>query len=95
MEIVIGGTAPSRSVGRKDKAPPGGSQVVEGKLLHLRQPRRRGGGPPGDSGERRRKKNSMDPPGARVMTIMVPDGEKLPKDLNSGKYRIFLRFAKR
>jgi hypothetical protein len=29
------------------------------------------------------------------MTLMIPEGYNIPKDIESGNYRIFLRFAPR
>lgn len=90
MEIVIG--APRRVGPPPKSGQTGGAGFVEAKVLNIRQPRRRRETPPGQ-GERRHANAAQDPAGGRVMVLLVPDGSNIPVDIESGKYRVFLRFA--
>ncbi len=94
MDIRIG--APSRvgPPGDRSAAPQGS---VEARILAIRKPRRRrgsGGGQP-EGVERRAGQQRNDPPGGRVLILMIPDAGKLPPALESGAYRVFLRFVRR
>ena len=40
-------------------------------------------------------RRDRDPVNARVLILMVPDGTRLPEGLDSGQWRVFLRFARR
>lgn len=66
---------------------------IEAKVLHLREPRRRRGSSENVE-ERSPDSTATDPPGARVMVLLVPDGYRLPEDMASGNYRVFLRLAR-
>lgn len=90
MEIIIGTTPP---LGQPyTKTPVNSNGLVEAKLLHVRPPRR---GVAGPSGVERRGKKSRDPLNARVLTIMVPDADTLPKDIDTGDFRVILRLSKK
>ena len=91
MEIIIG-APPSIGVPFPEKTKANNSGLIEATLLNVRQPRR---GIAGPSGMERRGKKSQDPVKGRVLTIMVPDGASLPKDIDTGNYRVMLRFSKR
>jgi hypothetical protein len=45
--------------------------------------------------ERRSRDKERDPVNGRVLVLMIPDRAALPSDLDGGKYRVFLRFARR
>ncbi len=91
MEIIIGST-PSLSQNFPSKTePPSPSGFIEAKLLHIRPPRK---GVAGPSGMERRGKKTKDPLKGRVLTIMVADGDLLPRDIDSGTYKVYLRFQK-
>ena len=64
-------------------------------MLSVRPPRRRRDRPPPNAPERRQKRGKPDPAGSRVLVLMIPDGQQLPKDLQTGSYRVFLRFVRR
>ena len=94
MDVVIGRIPPATMTGDKtaDQAAP-----IEARVLHVRQPRRtqdsgKSSGPPriGKRGAR-----PLDPPGARVLVLLVPDAYRLPEDLNEGPYRVFLRIVRK
>ena len=92
MEIVIGATP--RVGAPLKRTPAAGGGYVEAKVLNVRPPRRRQERAP-NQGDRRTKKNAVDPASGRVMTLMIPEGYNIPRDIESGNYRIFLRFAPR
>jgi hypothetical protein len=43
----------------------------------------------------RRGKKVNDPQKGRVLTILVPDANSLPKDIDSKKYKVILRFVRK
>jgi hypothetical protein len=88
MDVVIGRIAPT---GGATEKPQEGPAPIEARLLHVRPPRRRP--PASDRGTRAPGSTAMDPPGARVLVLLVPDAYRLPDDLS--KHRVFLRFVKR
>jgi len=90
MEIIIGSIPPLTHQARKPQEKNG--QMVEGQLLHVRQPRK---GIAGPSGMERRGKNVKDPIKGRVLTILVADAATLPPDLDGDKYVVQLRFVRK
>ena len=51
---------------------------------------------PRDRSDRRRPDSPpQDPPDARVIVLIVPEGTRVPKDIDTQAYRVFIRFAKR
>lgn len=68
--------------------------MIEAKMLNIRPPRKRKTKPP--KGEERRSDNGYKDPGnGRVMVLLIPEGNKIPKEIESGNYRVFLRFSKK
>ncbi|MBF0302609.1 MAG: hypothetical protein HQK73_06185 [Desulfamplus sp.] len=67
--------------------------MIEAKMLNIRPPRKRQSRPPKGE-ERRNDRGYQDPGNSRVMVLLIPEGNKIPKEIESGKYRVFLRFAK-
>lgn len=93
MDIRVGATSPLGAGSDKTAAP---AAPLEAKILAVRAPRRRASGPPGNRVERREGEQAKrDPLGGRVLVLMIPDGSRLPEGIESGEYRIFLRFARR
>jgi len=92
MDIRVGGAPPVGAPATKVAVSAG---AVEGKVLGVRAPRRRGGNPPEQQSERRLGEPSSDPPGGRVLILLIPDGQALPDGLETGSWRVFLRFARR
>jgi hypothetical protein len=93
VDIRIGAATP---VGRAPDKAGATIDVVEAKVLALRPPRARPDGPPaGRADQRRPDSPDQDPPGARILVLMVLDGARLPKDLQTHPYRVFIRFARR
>jgi hypothetical protein len=91
MEIIIGSAVPLAPNFPAKKTEPAPAGMIEAKLLHVRPPRK---GVAGPSGMERRNKKTKDPLKGRVLTIMVADGDLLPRDLESGAYKVYLRFQK-
>lgn len=89
VDIIIGGIEPIVSSTNKP-GPSGGP--VEAELLHIREPRQRIIGP---LGQERRRQQRQDPQNGRVLTLLIPDGAILPKDLVISKYKVMLRFMKK
>jgi hypothetical protein len=89
MDVVIGRIPPPGSTG--DRSPEAQPQV-EARVLHIRQARKK---TDVDKGNRKSAAPSTDPPGARVLVLMIPDAHRLPEDLNTGAWRVFLRFARK
>ena len=54
---------------------------VEATLLEIRERKESGG--------------SAGAPNGRIITLLVPDGQKIPRGVESGEYRIYLRFVHR
>ena len=87
MDIIIGAIQPpALPVVRRTVQ---SNTLVEGKLLHVRPPRR---GIAGPSGMERRGKESRDPVKGKVLTVMIPDGDVLPRDLDPEDYTLVIRF---
>ena len=79
MDIFIGETA---RIGPADQYRPEGEAVaVEARLLEIRDKRETGDSGSAGSG--------------RVITLLVPEGQKIPRGVESGNYRIYLRFVHR
>jgi hypothetical protein len=89
VDIIIGGVLPAGSSG-PSSPPKAGS--IEAVLLNVRNPRQRITKP---KGRERRQQFRRDPAGSKVLTILVPRGATLPKDLDGRKYKILLRFQKK
>jgi hypothetical protein len=90
MEIVIGSIPPLVTQGSKPLEKSTG--YIDAQLLHVRPPRK---GIAGPSGMERRTKKANDPVRGRVLTLMVPDVDLLPADLDSTRYRVALRFIRK
>lgn len=92
MDIKVGATAPA---GPRGDSRTGSVPHVEARLLAVRAPRRRVVGPPTGNDRRESEAERPDPIGGKVLVLLIPDGSRLPADLESGQYRLFLRFARR
>ncbi len=89
VDIIIGSITPP---GPPINKPGPGAGLIEAELLHIREPRQRIVGP---AGQERRKQPRQDPRNGRVLTILIPNGAALPKDLDGKKYEVLLRFVKK
>jgi len=89
VDIVIGAIQPTGPPVNKPGTTAG---AIEAELLNIREPRQNISGP---SGKERRKQFRQDPVNGRVLTVLVPNGTILPKDLDSRKYKVMLRFMKK
>ncbi|MBN1930338.1 MAG: hypothetical protein JW786_01850 [Desulfobacterales bacterium] len=91
MEIIIGSTQPVGPPVLKGIGTNTG--MIEAKVLNIRPSRKRQRQLQHGTIERRKKKITSDPSGGRVLVLLIPDGYKLPKGIESGNYRVFLRFV--
>ncbi len=90
MEIIIGSIPP---LGPSPQKPTGElGPAIEAQLLHIRPPRK---GIAGPSGVERRGKKVTDPQKGRVLTVLVPDVSQLPKDIDTERYKVILRFVRK
>ncbi|MDD2465060.1 MAG: hypothetical protein PHI97_13770 [Desulfobulbus sp.] len=89
VDIIIGSIEPITPSTQQLK--PDGTPV-EAELLHIREPRQRVIGP---LGQERRRQPRQDPQRGRVITLLIPNGTSLPKDLDIRKYKVLLRFMKK
>jgi hypothetical protein len=90
MDVTIG--AVSRAGDKSDTKETAASQL-EARLLHVRGPRRSRASAPAE--QRAPGSPAVDPPGARILVLLVPDGFRLPPDLDQGRYRLFLRLVRK
>ena len=79
MNIVIGETV--RIGPAAQYRPEGESLSVEARLLEIR--------------DRKASSDSGSAVSGRVITLLVPEGQKIPRGVESGDYRIYLRFVHR
>jgi hypothetical protein len=79
MRIVIGETNDISSAGQYRLDNEPVS--VEARLLEIR--------------DRRESTDSGKAASGRVITLLVPEGQKIPRGIESGDYRIYLRFVHR
>ena len=89
VDIIIGSMEP---LGPPIPKQPAGGGLMEAELLHVRTPRQRISGP---RVQERRRQPRRDPMNGRVLTLLIPDGTILPKDLDGKKYKVLLRFVKK
>lgn len=84
----VHGVAGSHGVGDGAAAP------LEARVLVVRRSRAgRNARPPQD--RRHPRPEPPDPAGSKVLMLLVPDGTRLPADLDSGAWRVFLRLSRR
>jgi hypothetical protein len=93
MDISIGAAEGVNPVDPKRPGPPG-EVALTARVLGVR-PARYGRRAPQDERRdgRRRGEPRFDPPGAKVLTLLVGEGARLPPDLGSG-YEVILGFRK-
>ncbi|PID71576.1 MAG: hypothetical protein CSB34_06805 [Desulfobulbus propionicus] len=89
VDIIIGTVQPS---GPPVTKPEPAQTTVEAEILHVRPPRKRVSRPDGDE---RRKQYRQDPHNGQVLTLLVPNGMTLPKDLDGKKYKVVMRIMKK
>lgn len=58
-----------------------GTLSVEARFLEIREKKERG--------------DSDKQPRGRVLSLLIPEGQSIPRGLESGEYRIYLRFVHR
>ena len=92
MHFVIG--APQR-VGPPAQKQETKNGQLEARILNVRSPRKRPRRKSSRPQDRRYRSPEHDTASGRVMVLLVPDGYQIPRDIHSGDYRIFIRFARR
>ncbi|MBM9511333.1 hypothetical protein [Desulfogranum marinum] len=89
VDIIIGQVQP---IGPPVKKTDTNSISVEAEILNVRPPRKQITRP---AGEERRKQFRQDPHNGQVLTLLVPNGMTLPKDLDGKKYKVVMRIVKK
>ena len=89
VDIIIGSMAP---LGPPPGKTSSGGSMMEAEILNVRDPRHK---IVGLTGQDRRKQSRQDPEKGRVLTLLIPDGTVLPKDLDGKKYKVLIRFTKK
>ncbi len=90
VDVIIGSIQP---LGPPIPRPiAGGGGAIEVEILNIRPPRK---GISGPEGKERRKDQRRDPANGRVITLLVPNGIELPKDLDGRRYKALLRLIKK
>ncbi len=93
MRIVIGETPRVGPSGQY--RPDTESSLVEAKLLDIRGPRKENRRPPDEAERREYGEGAADPVSGRVLVLLIPEGYKVPRGIESGNYRIYLRFVQK
>jgi len=93
MEIVIGATPRVAQI--RDKTPQTLPGAIEAKVLHVRPPRNGRRGPYNGQDKRVYGSPREDPAGGQVIILLIEEGYKVPKDIQSGNYRALVRFVRR
>jgi hypothetical protein len=91
MHIIIGDVPPLGQPARREIGPNG--RTVEARILDVRPPRRQRNEKTGS--DRRRQPGNPDPVNGKVLTLLAPEGHNIPADLDSGRYRVFLKIVPR
>ncbi|OQX15551.1 MAG: hypothetical protein BWK76_12990 [Desulfobulbaceae bacterium A2] len=90
VDVIIGSIQP---LGPPIPRPiAGGGGAIEAEILNVRPPRK---GIAGPDGRERRKNSRRDPASGRVITLLVPNGTDIPKDLDGRRYKAMLRLVKK
>ena len=92
MDIRVGGGS---RIGAPADSTPGPKEQIEAKILAIRHTRNDSRPARKPSAERRTGRTASDPRGGRILVLMIPDGQQLPQGLETGGYRVFLRFVRR
>jgi hypothetical protein len=92
MDIRVGGVPPVGAPGDTPAVPAG---AIEARVLGVRDARRRAANRPPEGVERREEERPPDPAGGRVLILLIPEGYRVPEGVESGAYRVFLRFVRR
>ncbi|WP_028585592.1 hypothetical protein [Desulfogranum mediterraneum] len=89
VDIIIGSIQPTGTEAGKPATHDG---TVEAEILNVRPPRQSIKRP---EGEERRRQFRQDPHNGQVLTLLIPNGMALPKDLDGRRYKVKLRFMKK
>ena len=102
MDILVGKVAGSALA--EDGGTAAARATVQGTVLAVRRPREGGHAcVPGrveeksrasDERRRRRSATRVDPPGTRVLTLLITDPSGIPADAETAPYRVVVRFIR-
>lgn len=74
---------------------PAPADMIEGRVLELRSARRTSVLDRKGLEDKRQNGAVPDPLTARILTLLVPEGLRLPADLDRGNYRVFLQIVRK
>ncbi len=89
MEIVIGATNRIEMPKYKSSVPQ--TRYAQAKILNIRKPRNRYSNLSYQKNNRR-KTSANDPVNGKVITLIIPNENSVPNDLETGKYSIQVKF---
>jgi len=89
VDVIIGAI---QAMGPPIQRPGGVGGAIEAEILNVRPPRK---GVSGPAGRERRREQRRDPPAGRVITLLVPNGVELPRDIDGRRYKAMLRLVKK
>ena len=93
MDISIGATEGTPPVDPRRPTPE--TAPLTARIIGIRPARYGRRAPQGERRDgRRRGEPRFDPPGARVVTLLVGEGGRLPRDIGSGGYEVVLSFRR-
>jgi len=93
MDISIGPTEGVNPL--KPRKLPEGESALTGRILRVRPARYGRRSPQGERRDgRRRGEPKFDPPGAKVITLLIGDGARIPEDVGPGKWEVLVSFRR-
>ncbi len=93
MDISIGPTEGVNPL--QPRKPAEGEGPLTARILRVRPARYGRRSPQGERREgRRRGEPKFDPPGAKVLTLLIGDGARVPEDVGSGKWELVVSFRR-
>lgn len=92
MHIIIGDTPVLGQAARKEIGREG--RTVEARVLNIRPPRRQRSEKT-EGNDRRRRNGIPDPASGKVLVLLAAEGYNIPEDVESGRYRVFVKFLPR
>ena len=97
MDILVGKVAGSALA--EDGGTAAARATVQGTVLAVRRPREGRGrveekSRASDERRRRRSATRVDPPGTRVLTLLITDPSGIPADAETAPYRVVVRFIR-
>ncbi len=93
MDISIG---PAEGISPiEPRRQPQGDGSLTARILRIRAARYGRRSPQGERREgRRRGEPRFDPPGAKVITLLIGEGDRIPDDVGPGKWEVVVSFRR-